>query len=463
MSEEDPRLAVLDLVGLSGRHLASGHMPRLAGFARRIGQKAIRETFPAVTCSAQSTMLTGAAPSGHGVVGNGWYHRELCEVQFWKQSDALVHGEKIWHRLRERRPGATTAKVFWWFAMYGDVDISLTPRPMYPADGRKVFDIYTTPPDIRFAIQKPEALGAFPFPSFWGPRAGIESSRWIAESAKWVEKHHRPTLQLVYLPHLDYPLQKSGPGSPNLPAELAAIDQVAGDLIDTLEAEGVRVAVVSEYGITAVNQPVHLNRLLREQGWLTVKEELGLELLDAGASAAFAVADHQVAHIYVRDPTLRDAVGEVVAAAPGVAAVHRAEDLGWVPGTVAAARAGDLVAVAAPEAWFTYYYWVDDARAPDFARTIDIHRKPGYDPCELFIDPGISFPSAKVAAFLLRKKLGFRALLDVIPLDAGLVQGSHGRLVEDPADRPVYLGANATRVERDTDVCAALLELLSVS
>lgn len=453
------RVAVIDVVGLTARHLSGGRMPRLKAFADRQGLSSFEQTFPGVTCSAQATFVTGDPPAQHGIVGNGWYNRELCEVQFWKQPDGLVQGEKMWQRLREARPGASTAKLFWWYNMYGDVDVAMTPRPMYPADGRKVFDIYTHPPDIRFQIQREEELGPFPFPSFWGPRAGIASSAWIASAARWTEERHGPDLHLVYLPHLDYPLQKLGPDDPALADDLLAIDQVAGELVEFLESVGVNVAVVSEYGITAVERAVHPNRVLREHGWLATKEELGRELLDAGACRAFAVADHQVAHVYVADRDVQPAVREALASTPGVEAVVAAADLGWNPGTTAANRAGDLIAIAEPGAWFTYYYWEDDLRAPDFARTVDIHRKPGYDPCELFIDPAIRFPMLKVAAFLARKKLGFRGLLDVIPLDPSLVKGSHGRQVESPADRPVYLGANASRVIRDTDVCAAVLEL----
>ena len=457
-----PRLAVVDVVGLTRRHLEGGRMPRLAAFAGRTGVSAFAETFPALTCSAQSTFVTGQGPGSHGVVGNGWYHRELCEVQFWKQPDNIVQGRKIWHRLREARPGATTAKVFWWYNMYSEVEFALTPRPMYPADGRKVFDIHTTPADLRFEIQRPDQLGPFPFRAFWGPGSGIAGSRWIARAARWVEERHAPTLNLVYLPHLDYPLQKLGPAHPSLPAELAAIDTVAGELVEFLEARGVGVVVVSEYGIVPVTSPIYLNRVLRANGWLAVKDELGRDMLDAGASRAFAVADHQVAHVYVNDPRILPAVRETVAALPGVATVHGPAELGWAPGSVAALRAGDLVAVAAADAWFAYPYWDDDARAPDFARTVDIHRKPGYDPCELFIDPALRWPPLKVAGFLLRKKLGLRALLEVVPLDASLVRGSHGRPADDPLDRPVFLGAGAATVRADTDVQAALLAGLGV-
>jgi predicted AlkP superfamily pyrophosphatase or phosphodiesterase len=293
-------------------------------------------------------------------------------------------------------------------------------------------------------------LGDFPFPSFWGPAAGIASSRWIADASRWVEDAHSPDLSLVYLPHLDYSLQKDGPGAPNIPQEVAAIDAVAGGLIAHYESRGVRVMVMSEYGISPVSRPVHLNRLFREKGWLSIKDELGRDTLDAGGSRVFAVADHQVAHVYVNDPTLADAARALVAADPGVAEIRQP------PGGLGGARAGDFIAVAEPDAWFTYYFWSDDARAPDYARTIDIHRKPGYDPCELFLDPALRFPKLRIASFLLRKKLGIRGLLEVIPLDATLVKGSHGRDDVPDDEKPVIIGSSVP-VKKATDLHAAIL------
>jgi predicted AlkP superfamily pyrophosphatase or phosphodiesterase len=436
------RTAVINVVGLSESCLGTA-TPRLNEFIARNKKSLVTPAFPAVTCTAQSNYVTGRPPRDHGVVGNGWYNRELAEVQFWKQANQIVHGRKIWDDLREAVPGFTCAKLFWWYNMYSSADYSITPRPMYPADGRKVFDIYTHPASIRSDIKKD--LGEFPFPAFWGPAAGTKGkfepdqvSRWIAESAKWIEHRHHPTLSLIYLPHLDYNLQRLGPGHAEVQSDFRRIDTIVGDLISFFEKNGIQVMVLSEYGISSVSEPVHLNRVFREKGWLTIKDELGLELLDAGASRAFAVADHQVAHIYVND---RSILSEVRSAVEGTAGVERV--LGVDEKKSAGldhSRAGDLVAIANPNAWFTYYYWLDDAKAPDFARTVDIHRKPGYDPVELFLDPQIKMPMLKIAGKLLRKKLGFRMLMDVIPLDAGLVKGSHGRIPADRREFPILIG-----------------------
>jgi predicted AlkP superfamily pyrophosphatase or phosphodiesterase len=436
------RLAVLNVVGLS-ESLLGPATPRLNAFRQAGSFARIRPALPAVTCTAQSNYLTGRSPRDHGIVANGWFNRELAEVHFWKQANHLVQAPKIWDRLRAELPGFTCAQLFWWFNMYSTADFTITPRPMYPADGRKFFDIYAWPYALRQEIKRD--LGEFPFFGFWGPAAGVQTpqgapdatTRWIAEAAKWVERRHAPTLNLVYLPHLDFNLQRLGPGHPEILRDLARIDAIVGDLLDFFGRQGVEVLVLSEYGISAVRQPVHLNRLFRERGWLTVKDELGLELLDTGASRAFAVADHQVAHIYVNDRTLLDEVRTALEGTPGVAAVWDAESKRAVG--LDHPRAGDLVAVAAPGAWFTYYYWLDDRRAPDFARTVDIHRKPGYDPVELFLDPALRLPKVRIAWRLLQKRLGFRMLMDVVPLDANLVKGSHGALPTVRAEYPIIM------------------------
>ena len=449
------RTVILDVVGLTPRLLGPA-MPRLTAFAAQHGRQSIRPALPAVTCTAQSTYLTGLPPAQHGCVANGWYDRALAEHHFWKQSNALVQGPKLWETCRAARPGFTCAKLFWWYNMYSSADWSVTPRPLYPADGRKIFDIHTHPADLRPTLKRD--LGPFPFPTFWGPTAGLPSSQWIAASARWIEERHRPDLSLVYLPHLDYNLQRLGPDDPRCAEDCRAIDTLVGELLDFYAQRGVRPVVLSEYGIVPVRRAVALNRVLRARGWLTVKDELGRETLDCGGSAAFALADHQVAHIYVRDPALVPAVRDALASTPGVAQVlDRAaqRELG-----LDHARGGDLVAFAEEDSWFTYYYWEDDAKAPDFARCVDIHRKYGYDPVELFVDPALAFPKLRVAAKLLRKALGFRMLMDVIPLDPSLVKGSHGVCPRDERDWPLLLGVGSS----DTPLAATavhdqLLEL----
>ena len=220
-------------------------------------------------------------------------------------------------------------------------------------------------------------------------------------------------------------------------ADLNLLDDLLGELISFFEQRDIQLVILSEYGITPVDQPIAINRLFREQGWIAIKDELGLEMIDCGASKAFAVADHQVAHVYLQDPSLLEQVRSVLESQPGIEAV--ADRRQQVALGINHPRAGDLVAIADARSWFTYYYWLDDSVAPDFARTVDIHRKIGYDPAELFIDPAIKFPAARVAAFLLKKKLHLRGLLEVIPIDPTLVKGSHGRVPERWEDRPVII------------------------
>jgi predicted AlkP superfamily pyrophosphatase or phosphodiesterase len=429
------RRAVLNIVGLSARDLAGGRMPRLAARAAAGSLARVRPVLPAVTCSAQATYLTGLDPSGHGIVGNGWPDRDLAEVHFWKQSNRLVAGEKLWESLRARRPGLRVANSFWWYNLGSSVDLAVTPRPIYRADGAKLLDIASWPSDLAGRIKGD--LWDFPFGAFWGPFAGLDSSQWIADCARWIEHHEKPDLHLVYLPHLDYDLQRHGPASPQADLARAEIDKLAGRLADDLERAGVEVVILSEYALTAVDRAALPNRLLRERGWLVAKDERGHEVLDTFHSKAYAVCDHQVAHVVVRDPALLPEVRAALAALPGVERVlgeaeQRAEGL-WHR------RSGDLLLVADARSWFAYNYWLDDARAPDFARTVDIHRKPGYDPCELLVDPAVRLPWLRIAAFLLRKKLGFRSLLRLTPLDPQLIRGSHGRVPEDSLDWPVLI------------------------
>ena len=428
------KTVVINVVGLTPR-LIGPEMPRLQDFISRGTQATIEPMLPAVTCSVQATFLTGCSPAEHGIVGNGWYVRDECEVKFWRQSNALIQRPKIWETARSLDPTCTCANLFWWFNMYSSADYTVTPRPIYPADGRKLPDIYTRPADLRSTLQK--ELGQFPLFQFWGPNTSIQASRWIAEAAMKVDQCYNPTLTLIYLPHLDYCLQRLGPDSRSTRNDLRELDTLCGELLDYYKTRDTRMIVLSEYGIAPVSRPIHLNRELRKHGLLAVREELGRELLDPGASSAFAVADHQIAHIYVNNLKRLEQVRTLLQATDGVAQVL--DRNGKRDVHLDHPRAGDLIAIAEPDAWFTYYYWFDDAVAPDYARTVDIHRKPGYDPAELFLDPRLKAPQLKAGWTLLKKRLGFRALMDLIPLDASLVRGSHGRVDSLAEDCPVFL------------------------
>ena len=458
------KTVVLNAVGLTP-NLIGEHTPRLRAFRDAGAMAAVGPVLPAVTTSVQSTYLTGKWPGGaggHGAVANGWYFRDECEIKFWRQSNKLVQAPKVWDVARAQDPSGkfTCANLFWWYAMYSSADYTVTPRPMYPSDGRKLPDVWTHPADLRDSLQRD--LGQFPLFHFWGPATSVKATQWIARAAMQVEQRYDPTLTLVYLPHLDYVFQRVGPDPrhPQVARDLKELDDVCGTLIDFFSLRRASVVILSEYGILPVSRPVHLNRVLREKGLVAIREELGRELLDPGESAAFAVADHQVAHVYVNDTARLEEVKRLLESAPGVERVL--DDAGKRDWHLDHERSGELVVVAQADAWFTYYYWLDDARAPDFARTVDIHRKPGYDPAELFIDPAIKLPKLKIATTLARRKLlNQRPLMEVIPLDATLVKGSHGRSPERPEDGAMVMTSqkallNASAVEA-TDVFELIL------
>lgn len=454
-----PPVLVVNVVGLTPAHLGPA-TPHLSGLARDGFSAELGTVLPAVTCTVQSTFLTGTLPREHGIVANGWYFRDLAEVWLWRQSNALVRGPKIWERARAEAPALRTANLFWWFNMNSTVEIAVTPRPAYLADGRKLPDLYTCPAPLGKDLQA--TLGTFPLFHFWGPGADFRSTDWIGRAAEVVLERERPDLALVYLPHLDYDLQRYGPDFPGLERSLCEVDGVCGRLIRSARALGMEVIVLSEYGITRARKSVPINRVLRREGFLSVHEALNGELLDPATSRAFAVSDHQIAHVYIRSPSDVPVVQRILESVDGIDLVL--DESGKREHALDHPRSGEIVCVAAAERWFDYYYWLEDRRAPDFARTVDIHRKPGYDPAELVLDPHRRLVRARIGWKLFRKKLGFRTLLDVIPLDSSVVRGTHGRLPARPEDGPVLIASSqrhrAARFEA-TEVAGLILATLA--
>jgi predicted AlkP superfamily pyrophosphatase or phosphodiesterase len=449
-------VVVLCTVGVTPRLLP--HMPNLRAIGEAGFTAALTTVFPAVTSTVQASVITGLQPGQHGAVANGWYARDRGEVTFWGQHNGLVAGEKVWQAARLLDPAHRSAYLCWWYAMGAEVDTVLTPRPVYRYDGRKEPDCYTRPAGLRDALT--DALGPFPLFRYWGPAADISSSRWIAAAARLVLRTVSPDLSFVYVPHLDYDLQRYGPDGPEAIRAARMADAALAPLLDEARERGITVVALSEYGITAARRPVDINRALRRAGLLSVYAQRGMEYLDPHTSRAFAVADHQVAHVYVADPVDLPRAREVLRELPGVDQVlDRSAQRRLGAGHE---RSGELVAVAEPDAWFTYYYWLDSARAPDFARGVEIHRKPGYDPAELFFDPHDRWVKGRAALALLRKRAGMRAPLTVVPLDAAVVRGTHGRLPDDPRDAPVLLCSDGT-AERErfhvTDVKDLILRL----
>ena len=423
------KTVVIDIVGLSSSVIGP-YTPFIAQYNSTRKLQRILPMLPAVTTSVQSTYLTGKWPSEHGIVGNGWYDKTDSEIKFWKQSNKLVQAEKIWDRAKKEDPSFTVSNMFWWYNMYSTADFSVTPRPNYLADGRKMPDCYSFPAGLREELQN--ELGQFPLFKFWGPAADITSTRWIADASVFTDKKYDPKLTLIYLPHLDYCLQKFGPDTEKISQHLSEIDSVVEGLIKYYTSTNARIILLSEYGISNVSKPVHINRLLRQHELLGIRTERGLELLDAGASKAFAVSDHQVAHIYVNEKPVYEKVKRIISNIPGVAKVLDKEQQKSF--NINHERSGDFVLMADQNSWFTYYFWLDDTVAPDYARVVDIHKKPGYDPVELFMTS-----KARAAYKLLRKKAGLRYVMDVIPLDADIVKGSHGSVEVQEKFYPVII------------------------
>jgi predicted AlkP superfamily pyrophosphatase or phosphodiesterase len=412
----------------------------MAALAKQGWQRPLREDPPAVTCTAQATLLTGQSPEAHGIVANGWLYRDTMEVRFWQQSNRLLQAEPLYvtarHRAEARGTRFRCAKLFWWFNQGAEVTFSVTPKPHYGADGDKAFGISSKPAELADILER--QLGVFPFPSFWGPLAGRGCTEWIARCAAAILNEHKPDLTLVYLPHLDYEPQRRGPEGCDMPRLVRELDDAFAPLADAAARAGARIWIVSEYGHVQVRQPILINRALRRAELLAVRDGPFGEQLDTFRSWAFAVCDHQIAHVYVRDPADIERTRKVLGSLPGVGRVFAGQERHEIG--LLHARSGELIVLSEPDAWFAYPYWLDDARAPDFARTVDIHRKPGFDPCELFLDRKLLWPKGRVIRRLLQKKLGFRTLFDVIPLDPSIVCGSHGLAARDPQDRPLLIG-----------------------
>ena len=443
-------LVVINCVGLTSRHLGAD-TPHLTGLANEGFHTPLEAALPAVTTTAQVTMLTGVDPSEHGIVANGWYFKDLNEILLWRQSERLVCAPHIW----EGQPWRVL-KHFWWYAMNTSTAATVTPRPVYHHDGSKSPDFYAHPASLKQHLL--EKHGTFPLFNFWGPTANAESTRWIASSFITAWNAEDPDLGLCYLPHLDYDLQRHGPEGAHLAENLRELDACAGRIIEFARSKNAKVMVVSEYGLTPVSDAVFPNRALREAGFLEVSTNAAGELIDTGASKAFAVCDHQVAHVYIKNLNDVFAVKNRLLTIPGIARVllpHEHDAIG-----LAHPRSGEIILLAEQGFWFAYDYWMEAAMKPDFANSVEIHKKPGYDPRELFFDPrGGKWRAGKA---LLRKKLGFRYVLDPCSLDPTLVKGSHGLAPLCPEDGPILIFSERplkqvqTRHHRDV---AALIRL----
>ncbi|GAB6165470.1 alkaline phosphatase family protein [Thermostilla marina] len=398
-------------------------------------------SFPCVTCPVQANMTTGLLPRDHGVIGNGFYWRDKRRVEMWTSPNDCILKPQLWDLLSHHEAGITSAV---WFPLHSvgcEADYVCTPKPIHNPDGSETMWCYTRPNELYEELR--EKLGDFPLHHFWGPMAGIQGTNWIVDSAVLAARFYRPRLFYIYLPHLDYAAQRSGPDSPEAQAAVAELDQALGRL-----AEGLRESydtdpawlIAGEYAITPVQSVVYPNRVLREAGLLAVEERDDGEHLDLEKSRAFAVVDHQFSHIYVQDgdPQTQQKVVELFEGHEGIAEVLAGATL--IRYELLHPRSGDVVLVSTPDSWQAYYWWLDDARAPAFARTVDIHRKPGYDPVELCFDPSSRS----------------------IPLDASLIGGSHGAPAYDPSQLTVAVsstpGVFPHTTVRDTQIFDVVLQ-----
>ncbi|MBP90041.1 MAG: alkaline phosphatase family protein [Planctomycetaceae bacterium] len=427
-------LLVINIAGLG--HSAIGpNTPRVAELADRGGGAiALQPPVPALTSTSQATILTGTLPTAHGIVANGWYFRELAQVLNWQRSARLVNGEPIWETAKAADPSIECANLFWRYATHATCDVNVIERPTYWADGRKSEDIYTEPGSLRDELV--ERLGAFPLFRFWGPVANITSTRWIVDATLHLMEQQRFGLLLTYLPHLDYDHQRYGPQSPQGEAALRDMDAEAGRLIDRATENGMHIAVVSDYAFEPVSRPAFLNRVLREAGFIEVQKAENGELLEPSASTAFAICDQQIAHVYVNDASAVPKVKALLSNADGVEQIFDRDAMKNLG--IDHPRSGELLVVAEPDCWFAYPYWLDNSQAPDFASCVAIHAKPGWDPAELFLAPGLR-GKLHLAKRLLQKQLGLRAPFDVISTDASMVRGSHGRIPTGNENRPVLI------------------------
>lgn len=404
------QLIFVSIPGLRTRDLA--HMPRLRQLAGRGTMRELIPTFPCVTSSVQANMLTGQAPQEHGIIGNGFYYRDRGEVELWVGRNGLFQTDQLWNSLARR--GISQAAWIPQNIKDAAADFIVTPEPIHHPDGRTELWCYSKPDGLYERLVKD--LGHFPLMHFWGPMTSVKSTEWIINAALWLLQRERPRFNYIYFPHLDYQAQKFGPNSPEQAAACREADEQLGRVFDgaaALKLPDVAFLIVSEYAMTDVSRVVYPNRILRDAGMARIDQRDGAEFLNLRESLAFAVVDHQFAYVYVREPTEIDAVAGLFEGVDGIAEVLAGD--GRRKLDVDHPRSGEVVLVCEPDAWLAYYWWHDDAKAPRFARTVDIHAKPGYDPVEMFID--------------MKTKQ--------TPLDATLIRGSHGA----PARTPEQYGA----------------------
>ncbi|HHX7182127.1 alkaline phosphatase family protein [Bacillus cereus group sp. BY128LC] len=409
---EKKNVVVLDIISLTEEHLNDAELtPNIRKLLENGQQARIKPVFPAVTGSMQATYIAGTSPAEHGIICNGLPNWDTKEITMWNQTMLPVEGKKIWEKLKEEDLAAETAVLFWQFSKLSTADYVVTPAP-----------IHLDKKTIMWCDSKPRGLyeklrgkyGEFDLKSFWGPLSSVKSSEWILDAAIDVLEEYKPRLSLVYLPNIDYNAQRFGPESEAAKRSIKEIDSLIGNFVEQLEErnlkEQTRLVILSEYNFKTVNRPIFINQTLNKEGYVAIKHVENMDFLDLEMSKAFALADHQLAHVYIQDSRDIGGVKEILERTPGIAEVWGEEEKRVHK--INHELSGQLIAIAEPDSWFVYYWWLNDEQAPEFAYNVDIHRKPGYDPVELFVNP---------------KTLQ-------IPLEPERIKGSHGLPAKDKGD-----------------------------
>ncbi len=441
----------IDVIGLEYEHLNSGLLPNIASLAETGESAKMEPVFPAVTCTVQASILSGKYPNEHGIIANGLYDRSSYSVSFWEQPSALVQTDRVWDTLKQKKKpfgsnsDVKTAILFFQNTMFANSDAIITPRPLHMGDGSMIQWCYSKP--VGYYEEVKATLGEFNLATYWGPLASPKSSEWIGKAAEYTLEKLRPNLMFVYIPHIDYSAQRFGKNNNQVHDDLKKADAVVGDIVEKTSRLGIKdeteFLIFSEYGFNDVSGAIPLNMKLREAGLLEVRDIGEKEYVDFELSKAFAMVDHQIAHIYIKDD-FKDKTRRVLEDLQGIEKILSKEEKKKLK--IDHERSGELVAISEKDKWFSYYWWQDDKKAPPFAGTIDIHRKPGYDPLELFFD---------------REK-------NSIPFDTNLIKGSHGRPpdLETGEGLAVYLSNRKSELTKKsstvkcTDIANQILKVL---
>jgi len=409
------KLIILDVVALTKKHLSPELLPNISKIFENGFVSSMITSFPAVTCSVQASMTSGYYPSEHGIISNGFYDRETKNVSFWEQYASLVEKPRVWDILKQKNSNLKTAVLFFQNTLYIDSDIVITPKPIHH-DNKVEMWCYSKP--VGFYEELVQSIGEFDLSSYWGPFASLKSSKWIMDATKLTIKKHIPDLMFVYLPHLDYTGQKYGPQSKEFEKSLVELDNIIGELLEFLESNNLQdnydIMILSEYSFENVEKSISPNVILRDEGLLAVREIGGKEYLDYEHSKAFAMVDHQIAHVFTKKG-IEDKVKAIFKKQNGIPEILDSESKKLM--NISHQKSGELILCAEKNSWFNYYWWKDTKYAPDFTFNVDIHRKPGYDPLELFLVPNTR----------------------TISQDTSLIKGSHGLVnKKDFSDLPLF-------------------------